>query len=350
MRHVRTEITQDHANMRILPLFGDTFGALAFGVMKVLPAAAILGKGLQSGEISADTTIVETTSGTMGYGLAVVCNQLGLPLTLVGDSGFSAEFKAMLENLGAKIIIVDAPANDGNIQAVRMAEVKRILAAGNAFWPHQYNNPVNRQAYAPAAQLVCRDFGRVDILVAPTGSGGVSGGLSAPLRALNPAMKLVGVDTFNSVLFGQKLGARALRGLGNSMMPRNLLHEQFDHVHWLSANEAFQATRNLHRTTTLKRGPTSGAAYRVANFYAEKFPEKKVLAVFPDEGHRYESNVYNDAWLQANGFDADDIAEGPHKVTHPVLAKGSWSWIDWHRRSLNRVLNPSVITEAGIMP
>ena len=114
---------------------------------------------------------------------------------------------------------------------------------------------------------------------------------------------MIGVDTHRSVIFGQTDagGGRALRGLGNSLMPPNVDHTTFDVVHWVGAAEAFRATRQLHREHALFMGPTSGAAYLVADRWARENPDALAAVVLPDEGYRYQDTVYDDAWLQEQG-------------------------------------------------
>lgn len=80
-------------------------------------------------------------------------------------------------------------------------------------------------------------------------------------------------------------------------MPPNLDRTTFDGVHWVSDREAFAATRALHRRHALFMGPTSGAAWLVARWWARRNPDARVVVLLPDEGHRYQDTVYDDAWL-----------------------------------------------------
>jgi cysteine synthase A len=211
------------------------------------------------------------------------------------------------------------------------------MESTNAYWARQYDNLDNGLAYSRPAAEAIRQLGRIDILVATVGSGGSSCGLSHYIRAFFPEMTLVGVDTFNSVLFGQLPGPRDFRGLGNSILPGNLDHSAFDWVHWLSANEGFHAASRLLHETTLKRGPTSAAAYLVAKWYAEHFPDKLVVAVFPDDGSRYEHTVFDPLWMETNGYRADRLVEAPTIVERPLQAKGGWAMMSWRRRTLAEV-------------
>src|SRR5260370_41266984 len=127
-------------------------------------------------------------------------------------------------------------------------------------------------------------------------------GTTGYLRELFPELHAVGIDTFGSVLFGQPDGPRQLRGLGNSLLPKNLDHTIFDEIHWVSAAEAYLATRMLHRQTSLFCGGTSGAAWMVASQWAKRNPKAKVVCIFPDDGYRYLDSIYQDEYLAENNL------------------------------------------------
>jgi cysteine synthase len=338
MRDTLAHIIEVHAPVKVVPLGPPNLAALDFRLMKVFPAYNIIRSGRERGQIRANTPIVETSSGTMAAGLAIVCKHYDLRLHIFGDRAIEPPLKRMLEELGAEVVIVEAKNSDANVQNIRLAALNRFMEKNDAFWAHQYDNVDNRLAYyRPAAEAILQ-LGRIDILVATVGSGGSSCGLAHYIRKFFPKMMLVGVDTFGSVLFGQPPGTRVFRGLGNSIHPRNLDHTAFDWVHWLGANEGFHAARQLLRETTLKRGPTSGAAHKIAKWCAQRYPDKQVLAVFPDDGGRYEHTVFDPAWMRANGFRADRLVAAPRLVTDPRQANGEWAMINWRRRRLRDVI------------
>ena len=146
------------------------------------------------------------------------------------------------------------------------------------------------------------------------------------------------VDTPGSVLFGQRDAPRRIRGLGNSLMPPNLDHSTFDEVHWVSDREGFAATRALHRRHALYMGPTSGAAWMVASWKARTEPDARVVVLLPDEGHRYQDTVYDDAWLRRQGLRIRRLPGRPVAVDHPADGGPEWSWLHWNRRRLETVV------------
>lgn len=338
MTDTLSDIIGAHAPLKIVSLRPGNLAAIDFRIMKVFPAFNIIEIGLRNGEIGPNTTIVETSSGTMALGLAIVCMQFGLKLHIFGDRAIEPPLRRTMEELGAEVHLIEATASDANLQLLRKQALLDFMAGTHATWSRQYDNIGNRLSYARPAEEAIRQFGKIDVMVATVGSGGSSCGLAHYCRAFFPEMKLVGIDTFGSVLFGQPASRRDLRGLGNSILPGNLLHEAFDEIHWLGANEAYEAAHRLHRETSLKRGPTSGAAYLVAKWYAEGFPNSKVLAVFPDDSSRYEHNVYDPSWMHEHGYRADLAAIEPILVHHPLRAYGGWCRFDWGRRSLRDVM------------
>ena len=319
----------------VLVRLGDNLYALAYRLMKMVPARHILQRAEQEGRLTDDMTVVETTSGTFGLALAMQCAIRGHRLILVSDPVIDARLQRQLEDLGASVDIVREYAPGGGYQATRLARVAEIQAEMPAtFCPEQYSNPDNPASYALVAELLRDRLGQVDCLVGPVGSGGSMCGTTRYLREANPDLVSIGVDTHQSVLFGQPDGPREVRGLGNSLMPANLDHTQFDEVHWLGAADVFNATRRLHREHALFMGPTSGASYHVGSWFAGANPDALTVVVLPDEGYRYHDTVYDDGWIAANGWVTDGRPDGPRTVTGPELAEQGWCRLDWGRRSL----------------
>lgn len=320
---------------------------LAFPLMKLLPARFIVRKALEEGELQPGGLIAETTSGTFGLALAMVARLQGHPLTLVSDPAIDAPLRRRLEDLGARVHIVEKAGASGGFQQARLQVLERVLEANpGSFCPRQYSNPHNPGSYAPCAEQLVHAAGAVDCLVGTVGSGGSVCGISSYLRLLFPELTVVGVDTHRSVLFGQSDAGsgRTLRGLGNSLMPPNVDHTAFDWVHWVGAAEAFRATRQLHRDHALFVGPTSGAAYLVAEWWARENPDALTAVVFPDEGYRYQDTVYDDAWLAEKGLLLDRLLREPVEWDHPHDGDDPWSFYRWGRREYAEVMRPSPTT------
>jgi S-sulfo-L-cysteine synthase (3-phospho-L-serine-dependent) len=324
---------------RIVRLRHNLIG-LAFPLMKLLPARFIVRKALETRELAPGALIAETTSGTFGLALAIVARLHGHPLTLVSDPAIDPPLQRRLEALGATVLIVREPGTSGGFQRARLDRLERVLAEHpGSFCPRQYSNPHNPESYAACAEQLMHAVGPIDCLIGTVGSGGSMCGLSSYLRLLLPALSVIGVDTHRSVIFGQSDAGhgRLLRGLGNSLMPPNVDHTAFDWVHWVGAAEAFHATRELHREHALFAGPTSGAAYLVADWWARTNPDALGVVIFPDEGYRYQDTVYHDEWLDTTGVRLAALPRAPTEWDGPRDGDG-WTCLRWQRRAFDEVM------------
>ncbi|MFF2026835.1 cysteine synthase family protein [Streptomyces sp. NPDC058171] len=336
-------ITQAQLMPRLIRLGPNLYGA-AFTLMKLLPATYILERAAERGELGDETVVVETTSGTFGLALAMRTALLGRRLVLVSDPAIDANLYRRLTDLGARVEICPEPAEVGGFQEARLRRLAEIRAElPDSFCPEQYSNPDNPRSYGVVAQQLAEALGSVDCVVGPVGSGGSLCGTVRALRGRTPDTLAMGVDSHRSVLFGQPDGHRALRGVGNSLWPANLDHSVFDEVHWVTAAEAFAHTRELHARHALFHGPTSGAAYQVARWWAARNPDRTCVVMLPDEGYRYQATVYDDAWLAESGhlLAAAERPAGPETVEAPDKARDHWTRFVWGRRAYDEV--PGVV-------
>jgi cysteine synthase len=323
----------------VIALGPNLFGAM-FWLMKLIPARFILKWARQEQLLAPGSLVVETTSGTFGLALALLCNMHGYRLHLVSDPAVDPGLHRRLIDLGAKVSIVTQPAATGGIQQARLDRLEGLRRENPGhFWPAQYANAHNPASYACCAEVLAEAIGRIDCLIGTVGSGGSMCGTSGYLRVLFPHLHVVGVDTHGSVLFGlPDEKNRLLRGLGNSLMPDNVDHRAFDEVHWVSGPEAFLATRELHGRHGLFVGPTSGAAFLVARWWARENPDANVAVLFPDDGCRYLETVYNDSWLAQQNALLDRLPDAPFSCPHPSEVPRRWARLAWGRRSYGEIL------------
>lgn len=328
----------DFETPRIVPLSANLHAA-QFRLMKLLPARFMLDRAEARGLLKRGSHIVETSSGTFALALAMLSVERGYTLTIVSATSLmDACFKARLEQLDASVILVEDENRTGN-QGGRLAALHRVPdSRPDAFWPQQYDNPDNPAAYSRLAEILVEKIGRIDCLVGCVGSGGSLCGTATYLRRLFPGLRAIAVDTHNSVLFGHQAGPRLLRGLGNSIVPKNLDHALIDEVHWVGAFQAFAATRDLYRHQAMFVGPTSGAAHLVADWFTRTHPNQTVAVILPDEGYRYQSTVYSDDWLESlEGWPSVRIT-APSKILHIAPAsEDAWTQFEWSRRLLQNV-------------
>ncbi|NKY53836.1 PLP-dependent cysteine synthase family protein [Nocardia vermiculata] len=290
------------------------------GGMKDRPALHMVRCAKQRGELADGARIIESSSGTLGLGLALAGTVLHHPVTVVTDPGLEPIVERMLTSYGARVELVAEPHPSGGWQQARRDRVTELLAAEPGAWcPDQYNNPDNVAGYETLGTELIRQLGNVDVLVCAVGTGGHSAGVARVLRRFNPDLKLIGVDTIASTIFGQQAGPRVMRGLGSSILPRNVDYPAFHEVHWVAPAEAVWACRALAGTHYATGGWSVGAVALVAGWAARSYPAgTRIAAVFPDGPQRYFDTVYNDDYCRAHGLlDADPPIE-PETIAHPA--------------------------------
>ena len=309
-----------------------------FELMKLIPAKYTILNALKKGKIDPRYPIIETSSGTYALGMGIVCAELKIPFFIVSDPVIDEGLRSRLQDLGGKVQIISDKMDGLDIQSLRLEYLNEYLLKNKgAFWPAQYNNPENREAYSHFAEYLVSNIGSSFTLVGAVGSGGSTCGTIETLRKTNNNIKLVGVDTFGSVLFGLPKKDRKLRGLGNSIFPQNLIHKYFDQVHWVNEEIAISSVRRLHSSKGFFCGPTTGAAYHVGNWIAKNNSKEMVVVISPDSGYRYMSTAYNDNWLKINKINlSKDYSDVNHALALTHIEE-PWSYFDWNRRTYKDV-------------
>ncbi|OJU55095.1 MAG: cysteine synthase A [Bacteroidales bacterium 45-6] len=256
-------------------------------------AFAMIEDAEQSGALSADSELIEPTSGNTGIGLAFVAAAKGYKLTLTMPETMSIERRNLLKALGANIVLT--PGAAGMKGAIAKAEE---LKEGNpkAVILQQFANPANPAIHKKTtAEEVWKDTdGKVDIFIAGVGTGGTVSGVGEVLKKYNPQVKIVAVEPADSpVLSGGTPGPHKIQGIGAGFIPKTYNNEFVDQIFQVGNDDAIRTSRELARSEGLLVGISSGAAVYAA-LQLSKLPENKgknIVVILPDTGERYLSTA-----------------------------------------------------------
>jgi cysteine synthase A len=249
---------------------------------------ALIEQAEKQGLLGRNTVIIEPTSGNTGVGLALVAARRGYKLILTMPDSMSIERRTLLRSLGARLVLT--PAHEGMPGAIRKAQ--ELASQTDAFIPQQFANEANPEVHRQTtAKEIWEDTdGKVDIFVAGVGTGGTVTGVGEVLKQLNPKVKVVAVEPYDSpVLSGGKPGPHKLQGIGAGFTPQVLNTEVYDEVFRVKNEDAFNASRLLAKTEGTLVGISSGAAAHAAIEIARR-PEnagKTIVVLLPDTGERY---------------------------------------------------------------
>lgn len=256
---------------------------------------SMISDALQRGQITADTTIIEPTSGNTGIALAFVCAAKGLKLTLVMPESMSLERRAVLRLLGANLVLT--PPAEGMRGAVRRAE-ELAAATPGSFVPQQFRNPANVEIHRKTtAEEIWNDTdGKADILVSGIGTGGTITGVGEVIKKRKPSFRCVAVEPAESPVISQtrsglpvQPGPHKIQGIGAGFIPEILNLDVIDEVITVNSETSFAWARRCAKEEGILVGISSGAALAAAAQVAAR-PEnrdKLVVVIIPSFGERY---------------------------------------------------------------
>jgi len=278
-----------------LPTGVELYAKLEFfnpaGSVKDRPALRMITDGQSSGQLTADKIILDSTSGNTGIAYAMIGAALGFRVRLAMPSNVTAERKAILAAYGADVVFSDP--GEGSDGAILLA---RQLLEENPdlyFKPDQYNNPSNWKAHrdTTAPEIWNQTGGRVTHFVATMGTSGTVMGTGRGLKALNPAIQVIGAEPADPFH-----GIEGLKHMESSIVPGIYDQSALDEVIGLDTEVAYDMTVKLSREKGVLVGQSAGAAYWAAREIALQLREGVVVTVFCDGGDKY---MTTPMWRQA---------------------------------------------------
>ena len=293
------------------------------GSVKDRAALAIVRDAERRGVLRPGGVIVEGTAGNTGIGLALVGNALGYRTVIVMPETQSQEKKDMLRLCGAELRLVPAVpySNPGNY--VRVSErVAQELAASEpngAIWANQFDNLANREGHraTTGAEIWEQTGGRVDAFTCAVGTGGTLAGVALALKERNPNIRIVLADPMGSALYNwyargelKAEGSSITEGIGQGRVTSNLEGAPIDGWLQVTDEEALPLIFSLLREEGLVLGGSTGinvmAAIKVAR---ELGPGHTVVTVLCDSGTRYQSKLFNPAFLREKNLPVPEWLE-----------------------------------------
>lgn len=280
------------------------------------------------GDIAPGDTIVEATAGNTGIGLALVAAQKGYKLILVLPDKMSQEKIFNLRAMGAEVVLTRSDVGKGHPEYYQDLG-RRIAGEKGAYFINQFGNPDNPLAHEQTTgpEILEQMDGDLDAIVLGVGSSGTVSGLGAFLAKHAPGVELVLADPEGSVLadyinegtLGEG-GSWLVEGIGEDFIPDIANFDQVTKAYAISDAESFATARELLKKEGLLAGSSSGTLLAAALRYCREQTEPKRVVTFAcDTGNKYLSKLFNDFWLEDQGFitreqhgDLRDLIGRPH--------------------------------------
>lgn len=279
-------------------------------------ALHIIEEAERQGILKPGDTIIETTSGNTGFSIAMVSIVKGYDCILAVSSKSSPDKIDMLKSMGAKVYVCPAHVKADDPRSYYEVAKRIHSEIEGSVYINQYFNVLNTEAHykSTGPEIWEQTEGKITHLVACSGTGGTISGIARYLKKQNSEVKVIGVDAYGSVLKkyhetrefdANEIYPYRIEGLGKNLIPTATDFDAIDKFVKVTDEDSAHSAREISCKEGLFVGYTSGAALQAIKQLSEggEFkPTDTIVVVFPDHGSRYMSKVYNNKWMEDQGF------------------------------------------------
>ena len=290
------------------------------GSVKDRAAWFIVKDAEEKGLLRPGGVIVEGTAGNTGIGLSLVANARGYRSVIVMPETQSQEKKDMLRLCGAELILVPAaPYKDPNNYVKYSGRLAAELAEkepNGAIWANQFDNVANREGHyqTTGPEIWDQTDGTVDAFTCAVGSGGTLAGVGMALKERNKDIRIALSDPMGAALYNfykhgelKSEGTSITEGIGQGRITANLEGAPVDDAFQIPDSEALEVVFDLLKHEGLCLGGSSGINVAGAIRLAKQLgPGHTIATILCDSGQRYQSKLFNPAFLKEKGLPVPD--------------------------------------------
>lgn len=288
-------------NTPLVPLVFQEEGATIYakceflnpsGSIKDRLAKTVMVDAERRGLLSADSIILECSSGNTGIALSMLGAAMGYRVTILMSQGASVERRHLIRQLGAELILFES---EGRYQTG--IEMSREMAAKDSryFLPRQFENVLNVEdhQHTTGQEIIRQLSGPVDAFVTGYGTGGTLAGIGKALKAQYPESKIYAMEPAEAALLaGECPCCHMIEGVADGFLPPLLKDAPLDGEVKVSSKEAMAMTKRLQREFGLLVGTSSGANVAAGLQLAKQLgPQRRVVTLLCDRAERYFSTA-----------------------------------------------------------
>jgi cystathionine beta-synthase len=287
------------------------------GSVKDRLAVLVIDEAERKGLLKPGGTIIEGTSGNTGVGLALVAAVRGYKIVFTITDKQSREKIDLLKAFGAEVIVCPTAVEPEDPRSYYSVAKKLSREIPNAYYPNQYENPLNPEAhYRTTGREIWEDTeGKITHFVCGMGTGGTISGVGRYLKEQNPEVKVVGVDPVGSLYYDYaktgsigKARPYVVEGIGEDIFPGTMDFKVLDDVVQVNDEECFVWARRLAKREGIFAGGSGGGCVSAALRVAKDCKKgDMVVGLLPDSGNRYLSKIYNDSWMREHGYADSEV-------------------------------------------
>lgn len=262
------------------------------GSIKDRTGLNIIKTAIESGELTSEKILLDSTSGNTGIAYAMICSALGIKLKICLPKNVSNERRVLLKSYGAELILTDPL--EGSDGAHDVAQELFNQNPESYYYANQYNNPSNTLAHyeGTGQEILNQTNNQITHFVAGLGTTGTFGGTVKRLKEHSSQIK--GISFQPDSPFH---GLEGLKHLETAKVPGIYNPKLVDSNLPVNTSEAYEMTKRLASTEGILVGISSGAAIVAALKLASNINEGVIVTILSDRGERYLSE---NVWRNTN--------------------------------------------------
>lgn len=254
------------------------------GSIKDLTALQMVEDAIKEGKIKEDTIFIEATSGNTGISISYIAKKLGLKAIIVMPSSMSLNRRKMIVSYGGELLLID-----GGMKQCE-DKVKELLENDSRYiCLSQFTNKSNPKVhFLKTGPRIHKTLPELDYIVAGIGTGGTISGIGMYYKTNNINTSIIGLEPQESPLITKgSAGKHLIQGIGANFVPETYLSQYVDEVRTVKGEEAVKIKETIKNLEGIDVGISSGASLLGVIEILKENKGKKAIAIFPDNGNRY---------------------------------------------------------------
>jgi cysteine synthase B len=256
------------------------------GSVKDRPALGMMLRAIETGALTENKTLIDSTSGNTGVAYALYGAALGYRVELVMPSNVTKARKDIVHAFDTKVVYSDPM--EGSDGAIRLVQKMVDEAPERYFYPNQYANPENPRAhYLGTGREILDALGdRITHFVTGLGTTGTMMGTARRLKEHTRPIRCIAMQPE-----GALHGLEGLKHLPSSLVPAIYDAAVPDETVWVQTEDGWDMADRLAVVEGLHVGHSSGANVFAALKVAERLHREQgggcVVTIICDRGDRY---------------------------------------------------------------
>jgi len=247
---------------------------------------------IEAGRLRPGVSLVESSSGNLGLSLGLFARDLDIDFLCLIDPTVPREKAELLASNQIRTHCVGLE-GFATYRDARITMASELDRQPNWIWTRQYDNPSNVKAHfeTTGPEIWSQMNGQVDYVLSSVGSGGTVCGIGLYMKRQSPATSIVAIEPKGSTIFGGEPGSYLSAGAGMSYPPGIIKQygQVIDYFCQVDDAAALHACVQFRNAEGFYVGITAGSVLVVASYLADRYPDKRIVAVAADGGDKYTS-------------------------------------------------------------